>query len=350
MLYYHHVVGTVWRLGKREMEGLQMGRNDNRLQTVQHLNPALHLLALRGLVPESLDELLSALDLSLLALVCRLKLLDLQTPLVLVERIVSAVACELRVEKLVDLVDRIVQKALVVADQKHRSPVGLQIVQKPDPGINVQIVGRLVQHHQIRVLAQDLGKGNPHLISAGELAARPFQVTGRESQTFGYGENLLLPIVIPAFEKALLQIVKLQKKRIAVVMGQNALDLMLPFEILLISGKRLLKFVIDAVVLQHYVALWKVGNPHASCSGDSSAVTGHKTCDDLHQRGLPLTVSTGKSRPGVLAYRQRDIRKKSPVTERQVNVLNLKDSHAYLLPPCADSVHPSCFQEKAHQL
>ena len=148
------------------MQGLQVAGNDHRLQPVQHLDPALDLLALGSLVPEALDELLRALDLGLLTLEGSLKLLDLQPSLILIEGIVSAVACEFCIEEFVDLIDRIIQKALVVADNQQRTFEGLEEVFQPEPGLDIQIVGRLVKHHQVRALAEHLGKRNAHLISA----------------------------------------------------------------------------------------------------------------------------------------------------------------------------------------
>ena len=75
------------------MQGLEMARHNDLLHAVQHLDPALHLFALRGLVAEALYELLGAFDFRLLALVGRLQLLYLEPALILVERVISAVSC-----------------------------------------------------------------------------------------------------------------------------------------------------------------------------------------------------------------------------------------------------------------
>ena len=52
--------------GKREVDALALGRDLDRHDLVEHLDPALHLRRLRRLVAEAVDERLHPLDLVVL--------------------------------------------------------------------------------------------------------------------------------------------------------------------------------------------------------------------------------------------------------------------------------------------
>ena len=70
-----------------------------------------------------------------------------------------------------DAVDGAVQQATVVADQDQRAGIGLEIALQPDRGLQVQVVGRLVEQQQVRLREQQRGQRHAHPPAAGEFAA-----------------------------------------------------------------------------------------------------------------------------------------------------------------------------------
>ena len=301
----NHVVRAVRRLGESEMQGFQVTGDHNRLDLVQSFNAALHLLGFGCLVSEALYELLGAFDLRLLALESSLELLYLQPSLLLVEGIVSAVACEPCIEELVDLVYGIVQKAFVVAYDQERALEGFQEALEPETGLDVQVVGGLVQHHQVRALAENLGQCNSHLVSARELVAGSVHIGRSESESLCNGIDNLLAVVVGAVQKAFLELVELDQEGFGMVGNQLGLDLALTSEVLLEARKALLHLLVHGIVSQDDIALRQIGNAHASGLGDLTAVRGHQTCHDLHQSGLAFPVAACKGCTCMLAQRER---------------------------------------------
>ena len=90
--------------------------------------------------------------------------------------------------QLPDLVDDLVEKVAVVADDDHRHRLPGQVVFEPFGRRDVEVVGRLVQEHQVGALEQELGEHQPRLLAAGERAGRPVEIGLGEPQP---GEDLL---------------------------------------------------------------------------------------------------------------------------------------------------------------
>jgi len=82
-----------------------------------------------------------------------------------------------------------------VRDQDEAGVHPLQVVFQPVLRIQVQVIGRLVQKHQIRLPDQDLCQPYSHLPSGGELLHRSFVVLRRETQPFQDPLQLALLLV-----------------------------------------------------------------------------------------------------------------------------------------------------------
>ena len=76
----------------------------------------------------------------------------------------------------------IVQELAVVRNQKHRAPERLQIVLKPFDGLDVQVVGGLVQEQHVRLREQDFGQFDAHVPALAEGFCEAVQFIGLESQ------------------------------------------------------------------------------------------------------------------------------------------------------------------------
>ena len=171
---------------QRRLEAELEGRIDVRRRDARHalegLEAALGLAGLGGLGAEALDEGLHVLDLALLAREQRGLLGQLRTALGLEVRVVAAVGNGLAVFEIDDAVDDAVEELAVMRDEDQRARIVAQPVFQPQDGIEVQVVGGLVQQQQVRAAHQCLGHIEAHAPATRELAHRACFVGGREAQ------------------------------------------------------------------------------------------------------------------------------------------------------------------------
>ena len=84
--------------------------------------------------------------------------------------------------QLPDLGDDLVEEVAVVADDDHRHRLPRQVVLEPLGRLDVEVVRRLVQEHQVGALEQQLGEHQPRLLAAGEGAGGAVEVGLGEPQ------------------------------------------------------------------------------------------------------------------------------------------------------------------------
>ena len=82
-----------------------------------------------------------------------------------------------------------IQKIPVVRNQHQRVRICLQIIFEPVPRFQIQMVRRLIQQQQARLLQQELGKRDAHLPSAAEILAGTLHVLLRETQAQQHGSG-----------------------------------------------------------------------------------------------------------------------------------------------------------------
>ncbi len=88
-----------------------------------------------------------------------------------VRRIAAVVRVDARVVDLPDPGADRVEEPAVVADHEHRDRAGLERVQvlgEPGDGLDVEVVGRLVEHQQVVVAEQQRDQGDPAAFAAAE--------------------------------------------------------------------------------------------------------------------------------------------------------------------------------------
>ena len=140
------------------------------------LNALLHglgpledlVIARIGPDAQLLGGLLQLFDLGLLLLVLPEPLL---IPLLLlhhVEGVVAGVELRLAVVDLDDPLDHPIQEPAVVGDGQHRALVAIQILLQPLGGVEIQVVGGLVQQEDVGVLQNQAGQVDPGLLPAGQ--------------------------------------------------------------------------------------------------------------------------------------------------------------------------------------
>ena len=90
-----------------------------------------------------------------------------------VEAVIAGVKLRFAVFDLNDPVHGAVQKVAVMGDGHHGAPEFLDIGLQPLRSVKVQMVGRLIQQQNVRILQNQAAKVHPGLFSAGKLVEQP---------------------------------------------------------------------------------------------------------------------------------------------------------------------------------
>ena len=178
--------------GKREVNRLLLRRDLDPLDLVQLFDPALYLFRFRGLRAKPVDEGLKLLDAFLLVLV---RGLELRLPLCFLRQkllVVARVEVHALVPQLGNLVHRHVQKVSIVRNQDKRKWIRCQIFFQPVARFQVEMVRRLVQKKDVRLLQQQLGQSDSHLPAAGKLFRAPRPVLLLETEAVQHRPDLRL--------------------------------------------------------------------------------------------------------------------------------------------------------------
>ena len=171
------VDGQQWRsqrpgLGEIKGHSPFVGNRGDGLHPRQHLQPRLRLPCLGRLVAEAVDE---AHDMRALGLL--LLLLPDQKRHALgagfFEKVVVALVGGQRLRlEVQDIGDHRVKQGAVVADDQDRPAVGLEIGLQPQRGLQIEMVGRLVEQQQVGLGEQQRGQRHAHPPAPGEGRAR----------------------------------------------------------------------------------------------------------------------------------------------------------------------------------
>ena len=138
------------------------------LQPLDSLVEGLGLAcALLGAGPHGVGQRREPLDLALLELRGALTLGLVRLVLRLELRVVALPLGQSLVRDVQHLGDRLVEQLQVVADDEQRAGEAAQLVEEPALGGAVEVVGRLVEDHQLGLLEE-----HPHQVDAAPLTAR----------------------------------------------------------------------------------------------------------------------------------------------------------------------------------
>ena len=157
-------------------------RRGDALHALQSLEAALRLARLAGLGAKALYERLHVPDLALLARVEGRLLRQLGGALLLERGVIAAVGARPAVLDVHHPVDHAIEELPVVRDQEQRARIRRQPALQPHDGIEVQVVGRLVQQQQVGAAHQRPRHVQPHPPAARERAHRPALIVAVESQ------------------------------------------------------------------------------------------------------------------------------------------------------------------------
>ncbi len=178
----HHLVARARGLLEVELDGLLLLGKLDALDLLELLHAILHLLGLRGLVAELLDERLHMGD--LLGLLRRLGAQALKTLLARPEvgRVVALVQVHLAVVHFGHAVHHVVHERAVVADHDDRAGVAAQKSLEPLHALQVEVVGGLVEQQHLGVADEQLRQRDAHLPAARELGGAAREIALLEAQ------------------------------------------------------------------------------------------------------------------------------------------------------------------------
>ncbi len=178
----HQQVGQAVGLRKAEPKGRGAVGRGHLLHALQGLEPALGLAGLGGLGSEAIDEALDAGDLRLLLRVGGLALAALLGVLGLEGREAAVVQPQLAVLQMGHVVHHGVEEVPVVGDQQQGAGVGGQPLLQPQDGVQVQVVGGLVQQQEVGPGHQGAGQAEPDPPAPGEPGNRGLRIPRGEAQ------------------------------------------------------------------------------------------------------------------------------------------------------------------------
>ena len=125
-----------------------MGGGD-AVHFLESLEPALSLPGLGRLVPEAVYERLNFRDALLLPFVEGLVLGETLGAHALKAAVVCGVLVELLILNMDDVIHSVIQELAVMRDDHERSAVALEVVREEHYGIEVKVVGRLIEEQEV---------------------------------------------------------------------------------------------------------------------------------------------------------------------------------------------------------
>ena len=297
-------------LGKREMNGVLLGRQLDSFDLLQLLDPALHLPRLGGLIAEAVDEHFQMVDTLLLIVVggfeLRLALLFLCEIAVVVARVrVGAPIPDFQ-----DLVHRHVQKIAVVRHQDKSVGITFKVLFQPVARLEIEVVGGLIEQQQIGLDQQELGQRDAHLPAARKLLRRTRLILARESQAVEHGARSRRErIAVAPLELGLQAVVALGDALVFFARGVEVRHLMrerfhLLFHVEQVPKHRKALFE-HAAAGQRKAVLRKVSSGDTLGGGERSIVKRLEAGQNLQQRRLAGAVSAHQA--DTVARRQEPV-------------------------------------------
>ena len=256
---------------------------------------------MRGPRLEALDELDLLGEHRLLALELRLLVRLRQRALLLVEAVIAGIGGERTPVDLDDLADDAVHELAIVRCHQQRALEAFQEGLEPDQALQVEMVGGLVEQHDVGVHQQDAGERHAHLPAARQLAdiALHHLLAEREA-----GEHLLRPAlerVAVEFLESRLHLAVALDQRLHLVeaagIGQRGLDVLQLGRHLAHRAGAVHDLGDDAAPGHLADVLAEIADGHAAVGRDLPLVGRLLAGDHPKQRGLAGAVGGRPARP-----------------------------------------------------
>src|SRR5688572_23365652 len=135
--------------------------------------------------------------------------------------VVAGVTVENAIFELQDRTGNGVEEVAVVRDDEDGAPRPLDEVLQPLYGAQIEVVGRLIEEDEIRLLHQQAGQGDAALLAARERAHRTLPVLGGETQRRdGRGRPRAVLVAAVPLELALKPAIAFHERVRWVVLGE----------------------------------------------------------------------------------------------------------------------------------
>ena len=189
-------LGAARRLGEVEFKYFPAGyRFLNDFHLFQLLDAALDLPGFGIDGAETVNKFLNVRYFLLLVAVGRLKLLEAHVLLLEEVRVIAAVFHQFFVVDVVHAFHQLIHEIPVVGNHQDGSGVVFQVSLEPQQGQEVQVVGRFVQHQEVRLQDKELGQVRAHDPAAGHFPGGAMEVAFPKGQPFenflGFGLQLV---------------------------------------------------------------------------------------------------------------------------------------------------------------
>ncbi len=167
-------------------------RRGDALEPVECLEAALGLPRLAGLGAEPRDESAHVRDRTLLLLEHRLLDRESRRALLLERGVVAGIERDPRGLDVRDVRDAAVEEVPVVRHEQQRPAIVGEPALQPDDGVEVEVVRRLVEQHQVSAAQERAPKVEAHAPAAREARDRTLEFSGLESQAGQQGRRARL--------------------------------------------------------------------------------------------------------------------------------------------------------------
>ena len=168
--------GTRRRREFQPQSGIVFLVNFNSIQFFQLLDAALHLHGFRGFVAETFDKILRISDLLLLVFVSPELLFAAFFPQFHVFGIIDAVIVNFSQGNFDRSQANPVNKSPVVGNDNHGVGLRSEEIFEPLNGLNIQVIGRLVEQQNVRFQQKQLGQFDAHSPSAAKFSGRTVEI------------------------------------------------------------------------------------------------------------------------------------------------------------------------------
>ena len=186
--------------------------------------------------------------------------------------------------------------------------VPLEVILQPDQGLEVQMVGGLVQDQQFRFLQQQLAESQTGLFTAGQRRDQGFPVPSRKAHTVEDGIDLHIDEVsVPGLEFGMQAVVFLQQSMVVRELPHtDAHGFHLPFD-LIERRKDTAHLRQDGTAAVQAAVLAQEPDAYPGSDGPFAAFKFQVAAEDIEKGGFSRSIDADQADPVLIFYFERNM-------------------------------------------
>ena len=246
----------------------------------------------------SCDEILQFTDFLLLASVSSLKLSFLHLIHFLEMVIIPHITVQFLILHMINQIDNRIQKRNIVGDKDKCILIILQITLQPFDMFLIQIVGRLIQKQDIRLLQKQLAKQNLGSLTTAQVCNITFQSDIQKPQSSGNFLHLRIDHIEIMHGKGILNSSQLLHQSIHLLRRSSAkrvTDLIHPFLHLKEIRERRLQHVTDGHTLRKDRMLVQIADTYILCPFNLTLIRHQLSGYNIKESRFTFSVGTNQS-------------------------------------------------------